>query len=51
MDVSDPAAPIVELIVSAQVKPSDTDAVKQKLLDRVGALISRNEGLATHDAG
>jgi small conductance mechanosensitive channel len=40
VDVSDPAAPIVELTVSARVKPSDTDAVKQKLLDRAAILVS-----------
>lgn len=40
MDVSNPAAPIVELTVSARVKPSDTEAVKQKLLDRAAMLVS-----------
>ncbi|MCK1516110.1 hypothetical protein IVB22_26925 [Bradyrhizobium sp. 190] len=39
MDVSNPAAPIVELTVSARVKPSDTDAVKQKLLDKAAMLV------------
>jgi hypothetical protein len=38
--VSDPAAPIVELTISARVKPSDPEAVKQKLLDRATMLVS-----------
>jgi hypothetical protein len=40
VDVSNPTVPIVELTVSARVKPSDTDAVKQKLLDRAAILVS-----------
>jgi small conductance mechanosensitive channel len=53
MDVSDPAAPIVELTVSARVKPSDTDAVKQKLLDRAATLVGSgaNERLAAQASG
>ena len=39
VDVSNPAVPIVELTVSVHVKPSDTDAVKQKLLDRAAILV------------
>jgi small conductance mechanosensitive channel len=48
MDVSDPTAPIVELTVSARVKPSETDAVRQTLLDRAAMLVGRGpgEGLA-----
>jgi small conductance mechanosensitive channel len=53
MDVSDPAAPIVELTVSARVKPSDTDAVKQKLLDKAAMLVSSgaSERLAAQASG
>jgi small conductance mechanosensitive channel len=39
IDVPDPKHPFVELTVSAQVKPADVGAVKQSLLDRIGALI------------
>ena len=53
VDVSDPAAPIVELTVSARVKPSDTDAVKQKLLDEAAMLVSSggSERLAAQASG
>ena len=53
VDVSDPAAPIVELTVSAGVKPSDTDAVKQKLLDEAAMLVSSggSERLAAQASG
>jgi small conductance mechanosensitive channel len=44
VDVSNPAAPIVELTVSARVKPSDADAVKQKLLDKAAMLVSSGAG-------
>lgn len=45
VDVSNPV-PIVELTVSARIKPSDTDAVKQKLLDRAAMLVSPGSGKA-----
>jgi small conductance mechanosensitive channel len=53
MDVSDPTAPIVELTVSARVKPSETDAVRQTLLDRAAMLVGRGpgEGLAAQGSG
>ncbi|MGL3109618.1 mechanosensitive ion channel family protein [Bradyrhizobium sp. BR 1432] len=37
---ADPAAPVVELTVSAKVKPSDADAVKQRVLDHASALLA-----------
>lgn len=37
---ADPAAPVVELTVSAKVKPSDTDAIKQRVLDHASALLA-----------
>ncbi|MCK1424760.1 mechanosensitive ion channel [Bradyrhizobium sp. 180] len=37
---ADPAAPVVELTVSAKVNPSDADAVRQRVLDRASALLS-----------
>lgn len=37
---ADPAAPLVELTVSAKVKPSDADAVKQRVLDHASALLA-----------
>ncbi|WP_247382774.1 MULTISPECIES: hypothetical protein [unclassified Bradyrhizobium] len=46
VDVSNPAVPIVELTVSARVKPSDADAVKQKLLDQAAMLVSAGSGKA-----
>jgi small conductance mechanosensitive channel len=53
VDVSNPDVPIVELTVSARVKPSDTDAVKQKLLDRAAMLVGSGsgKGLATQASG
>lgn len=43
LDVSDPGKPVVELTVSARVKPSDADAVRQMLLDRINAFIGDQE--------
>jgi len=37
---ADPAAPLVELTVSAKVKPADADAVKQRVLDHASALLA-----------
>ncbi|MFK4507616.1 mechanosensitive ion channel [Bradyrhizobium daqingense] len=37
---TDPATPVVELTVSAKVKPSDADAVKQRVLDHASALLA-----------
>ncbi|MCK1734664.1 mechanosensitive ion channel [Bradyrhizobium sp. 138] len=37
---ADPAAPLVELTVSAKVNPSDADAVKQRVLDHASALLA-----------
>ncbi|MCK1542007.1 mechanosensitive ion channel [Bradyrhizobium sp. 179] len=37
---ADPAAPVVELTVSAKVNPSDADAVRQRVLDRASAVLS-----------
>ncbi|MET3991768.1 hypothetical protein QA633_23560 [Bradyrhizobium barranii] len=37
---ADPAAPVVELTVSAKVAPSDADAVKQRVLDHASALLA-----------
>jgi hypothetical protein len=34
---------VVELTVSAKVKPAEIDAVKQTLYDRVGAMIGRTD--------
>jgi small conductance mechanosensitive channel len=44
VDVSNPDVPIAEPTVSARVKPSDTDAVKQKLLDRAAMLVGSGSG-------
>lgn len=38
IDVANPTAPVVELTVSATVKPSDADAIKQRVLDHASAL-------------
>lgn len=40
IDIASAERPVVELTVSAQVKPADTDAVKQSVLDRIGALLA-----------
>jgi small conductance mechanosensitive channel len=40
IDVANPAAPVVELTVSAKVKPSDAEAVKQGVLDHASALLA-----------
>ncbi|WP_249210027.1 hypothetical protein [Bradyrhizobium manausense] len=37
---ADPAARVVELTVSAKVKPSDPDAVRQRMLDHATALLA-----------
>jgi small conductance mechanosensitive channel len=39
IDVAKADHPVVELTVTAHAKPSDVDAVRQTVLDRVGALI------------
>jgi small conductance mechanosensitive channel len=40
LDVANPAAPILELTVSAKAKPSQADAVKQCVLDHASALLA-----------
>ncbi|WP_342729976.1 hypothetical protein [Bradyrhizobium sp. B117] len=40
LDVANPAAPILELTVSARAKPSEADAVKQCVLDHASALLA-----------
>jgi small conductance mechanosensitive channel len=40
IDAADPTAPVVELTVGAKVKPSDADAVKQRVLDHASALLA-----------
>jgi small conductance mechanosensitive channel len=40
VEACDPAGAVVELTVTAKVKPSDADAVKQTLLDRINQLIA-----------
>jgi small conductance mechanosensitive channel len=40
IDVANRERPVVELTVSAHVNPSDVDAVKQQVLDRIGTLIA-----------
>jgi small conductance mechanosensitive channel len=40
LDISNPSIPIVELTVSARVRPSDVHAVKQRLLDQAAMLVS-----------
>jgi len=40
IDVANREHPVVELTVSAHVSPSDVDAVKQQVLDRIGTLIA-----------
>ena len=40
VDIANADRPVVELTVNAQVKPSDTDSVKQELLDQIGALVA-----------
>jgi small conductance mechanosensitive channel len=41
VDISNADRPVVELTVAAQVKPSETDAVKQHVLDRIGTLVAQ----------
>ncbi|WP_420965893.1 mechanosensitive ion channel family protein [Bradyrhizobium sp. B120] len=40
VDISDAAHPIVELTVSAKTKPTDADAVRQRLMDLVTAVLT-----------
>ncbi|UPK31573.1 mechanosensitive ion channel [Bradyrhizobium sp. 186] len=40
IDAANPAAPVVELTVSAKVKPLDADAVRQRVLDHASALLA-----------
>ena len=40
IDVANRDRPVVELTVNAHVNPSDVDAVKQQVLDRIGSLIA-----------
>ncbi|MEK9284331.1 MULTISPECIES: mechanosensitive ion channel domain-containing protein [unclassified Bradyrhizobium] len=40
IDVANSTAPVVELTVSATVNPSDTDAVKQRVLDHASTLLA-----------
>ncbi|MET4219875.1 hypothetical protein ABIB00_005099 [Bradyrhizobium sp. LB14.3] len=40
VDVANPAAPILELTVSARAKPSEAEAVKQCVLDHASALLA-----------
>lgn len=42
IDVADPTQPLVELTVTAKAPP-DVDAVKQRLLDRVNALLGNTD--------
>lgn len=42
IDVADPAQPLVEL-QQQQKLPPDVDAVKQRLLDRVNALLGNTD--------
>jgi hypothetical protein len=44
IDVADPAQPLVEL-QQQQKLPPDVDAVKQRLLDRVNALLGNPDEL------
>ena len=44
IDVADPAQPLVEL-QQQQKLPPDVDAVKQRLLDRVNALLDNTDEL------
>jgi small conductance mechanosensitive channel len=41
IDIANADRPVVELTVTANVKPSDTDAVKQEALDRIGRLVAQ----------
>jgi small conductance mechanosensitive channel len=40
IDITNADRPVLELTVNAHVQPSDADAVKQQLLDRVGTLVT-----------
>jgi hypothetical protein len=40
IDIANADRPVVELTVTANVKPSDTDAVKQEAMDRIGRLVA-----------
>jgi small conductance mechanosensitive channel len=40
IDIANADHPVVELTVTAKVAPSDADAVKQQVLDRIGALVA-----------
>jgi small conductance mechanosensitive channel len=42
IDITNADRPVVELTVTARVKPSEVDAVKQQVLDRIGALVARS---------
>ncbi|WGS28734.1 mechanosensitive ion channel domain-containing protein [Bradyrhizobium sp. ISRA464] len=44
LNISDAAGPFVELTVRAKVKPADTDAVKQRLLDEISSLLRDDVG-------
>jgi small conductance mechanosensitive channel len=43
VDVSDPKRPLVELTVTARTNPTEANAVRQGLLDRMNVLLSGNE--------
>ena len=43
IETPDPRHPFVELTVVANATPSDVDVVKQTLLDRIGALVGRQD--------
>ena len=43
IETPDPRHPFVELTVVAKATPSDVDVVKQTLLDRIGALVGRQD--------
>ncbi|UFW46420.1 MULTISPECIES: mechanosensitive ion channel family protein [Bradyrhizobium] len=42
IDITNADRPVVELTMTARVKPSEVDAVKQQVLDRIGALVARS---------
>lgn len=43
IETPDPRRPFVELTVVAKVKPPDVDVVEQTLLDRICALVGRQD--------
>jgi small conductance mechanosensitive channel len=47
IDIAHADRPVVELTVTAAVKPTDTDAVRQEVLDRVGRLVAEHSPSAS----